>query len=51
MRSYIDAGNDIFTAEDVFKALHYGKDIQNVKVGCNIITMYRNSKDQSIPFI
>ena len=27
MRSYIDAGNDILTAEDVFKALHHGKGI------------------------
>ena len=34
MRSYIDAGNDILTTEDVFKALHYGKGIQNAKVSC-----------------
>ena len=33
MRSFIDAGNVILTAKDVFKALHYGKGIQNVK-GC-----------------
>ena len=31
MRTYIDADNDIHAAEDVFKALHYGKDIQNAK--------------------
>ena len=34
MRSYIDAGNNILTAKDVFKALHHGKGIQNAKVAC-----------------
>ena len=34
MRSYIDAGNDILIAEDVFKALCYVKGIQNAKVAC-----------------
>ena len=34
IRSYIDAGNNILAAEDVFKALHYGKSIQNAKVSC-----------------
>ena len=32
MRSYVDAGNHILTAKDVFKALHYGKGIQSVEV-------------------
>ena len=32
MRSYIDAGNNILTAKYIFKALHYGKGIQNAKV-------------------
>ena len=34
MRSYIDAGNNILIAKDVFKVLLYGKGIQNVKVAC-----------------
>ena len=34
MRGYIDAGNNILTAKDVFKVLHYGKGIQNAKVAC-----------------
>ena len=34
MRSYIDAGNNILTIEDVFKALYCGKGIQNAKVAC-----------------
>ena len=34
MRSYIDAGNDILIAEDVFKTLCYVKGIQNAKVAC-----------------
>ena len=34
MRSYIDAGNDILTAKDVFKVVLYGKGIQNAKVAC-----------------
>ena len=34
MRSYIDAGNDILTAENVFKALRYGKGIKYVKLAC-----------------
>ena len=34
LRSYTDAGNDILTAEDVFKALRYVKGIQNARVAC-----------------
>jgi len=32
MRSYVDAGNDILTATDIFKALHYGTGLKNAKV-------------------
>ena len=32
IRSYVDAGNDVTTAEDIFKALHYGKGIKNADV-------------------
>ena len=29
MKSYVDAGNDLMTAEDLYHALHFGKGIQN----------------------
>ena len=32
MRSYVDAGNDLLTAEDVYQALHYGNGIRNAEV-------------------
>ena len=32
MRSYVDAGNDLLTAEDVYQALHYGSGIRNAEV-------------------
>jgi len=32
IRSFIDAGNNVVTAEDIYDALHYGKGIQNADV-------------------
>ena len=33
MQSYVDAGNNIFSAVDVKEALQYGKGLKNTKVG------------------
>ena len=32
IRSFVDAGNDLTTAEDIYTALHHGKGIQNADV-------------------
>ena len=32
MKSYVDAGNDLTTAEDLYHAFHFGKGIQNTQV-------------------
>ena len=32
MNSFADAGNDLMTAEDVYKALHFGNGMQDIKV-------------------
>ena len=32
MKSYVDAGNDLMTTEDLYHALHVGKGIQNAQV-------------------
>ena len=32
IRSFVDAGNDLMTAEDIYTALHHGKGIQNADV-------------------
>ena len=32
INSFVDAGNDLMTAEDVYKALHYGNGMQDTKV-------------------
>ena len=38
IRSYIDSGNDLTTAEDIYTALHYGNGLKNAKVGVAEIT-------------
>ena len=37
IRSFIDAGNDLTTAEDVYHALHYGRGIKNGDVAVVLI--------------
>ena len=32
LRSFVDAGNDLMIAEDIYTALHHGKGIQNADV-------------------
>ena len=32
INSFVDAGNNLMTAEDVYKALHYGNSMQDIKV-------------------
>ena len=32
LRSYVDAGNDLLTSEDIYHALHYGNGIQNAEI-------------------
>ena len=32
IRSYIDSGNDLITAEDVYEAMHYGYGVKNAEV-------------------
>ena len=32
INSFVDAGNDLMTAQDVYKALHYGNGMQDTKV-------------------
>ena len=29
INSYVDAGNDVLSADDIFKALHYGSGVRN----------------------
>jgi hypothetical protein len=37
MRSFVDAGNDILSADDLKQALMYGKGLKNTNVGVAVI--------------
>ena len=45
IRSFVDAGNDPVTAEDIYTALHHGKEIQNADVA----VVSKNSKASILP--
>ena len=52
IRSFVDAGNDVISANDIFKALQFAKGVKNTKVGVVEIDSSKSMlKGKTIPNI